>query len=78
MHARFGGRLFFMSRVVSVMRRLDAQHYWEEANRCREAAEYAQDERTKALLLVAESRWITLANQAELVAVLNVSPNHPE
>jgi hypothetical protein len=52
------------------MRRLDAQHYREEANRCREAAEYAQDEGTKALLLVAEGRWITLANQAELVACL--------
>ena len=41
-------------------------------------AECAEDERTKALLLVAESRWTTLANQAELVAVLNVSPNHSE
>jgi len=53
------------------MQRLDAEHYREEAKKCREAAGEAEDQAAKEHWLEAERCWLALANQAELVTGFN-------
>jgi hypothetical protein len=59
------------------MRRLDAQHYRDEAKRCREAAAQAKDSSTREHWLEAERCWIELANKAELVTTFTAFPEKP-
>jgi hypothetical protein len=54
---------------------LDAAYYRERAARCREADALARDEVSRMHWHAAESRWLMLANQAEIVAgLLGSSP----
>jgi hypothetical protein len=49
---------------------LDAKYYRQRAAKCREAAELATDEESRTHWNAAASRWLKLANQAEIVAGL--------
>ena len=55
---------------------LDPAYYRERAQQCRQAAALAMDEDSRTHWQAAESRWLTLANQAEIVAGLAGFPEN--
>jgi hypothetical protein len=70
-------RRFALQARCTGMKRLDARHYRDEAQKCREAAARAKDSSTREHWLEAERCWIELANKAELVATFNAVAKKP-